>query len=215
MSMQSKHFALFVAASMLVFPSSSVSAWATRSHEDLPKFAQVSEILYRGGQPTKAGLEELKNRGIKTVVSLRHNKNQTLTESNEAKELGLNFKSLPMDGLHKPTPAQVKLFFKTVQDTENQPVFVHCEWGMDRTGVMVALYREEYDHWGAKKAYDEMVKMGFEKKYIWFADSVFDYEAAKNGYASKERPVSVRMLDMYDSTVKWRPGSKSKVNEKQ
>jgi protein tyrosine/serine phosphatase len=47
---------------------------ALRPREDikgLKNFAKVSDILYRGAQPTKEGFAELKKLGIKTVINLR------------------------------------------------------------------------------------------------------------------------------------------------
>jgi protein tyrosine/serine phosphatase len=40
-------------------------------------------------------------------------------------------------------------------------VFVHCYYGDDRTGVMVAIYRIAQEHWTAKQAVLEMHSFGF------------------------------------------------------
>src|SRR5256885_1649694 len=37
----------------------------------VPNFARVSDVLYRGAQPTHEGFLELKKLGVRTVVSLR------------------------------------------------------------------------------------------------------------------------------------------------
>jgi protein tyrosine/serine phosphatase len=44
---------------------------------------------------------------------------------------------------------------------ENYPVLIHCKAGLHRTGVLVALYRMEYDGWSAQRAMDELKECGF------------------------------------------------------
>lgn len=42
-------------------------------------------------------------------------------------------------------------------------VFVHCRWGVDRTGMAVAAYRILTEAWDYDKAVDEMLAHGFHK----------------------------------------------------
>ncbi|HEY9773000.1 MAG TPA: tyrosine-protein phosphatase [Planktothrix sp.] len=172
---------------------------------NLPNFAEVTPELFRGGQPTDEGMSELKARGIKTIISLRHNHGQVFREQQAAESLGLKFVQIPVDGLHKISKHQISAFLNTVEDQANQPCFVHCEFGKDRTGTLVAIYREEAQQWSAKKAYDEMLSKGFESNYVWLADSVFDYEEGKTGTQSKERPSNVRFLDSLEAMIGTRP----------
>jgi protein tyrosine/serine phosphatase len=64
--------------SILVFAfyfvgSSAVAGTFTVTTRDLPNFHEViAHQLYRGGQPTAAGLRALAAMGIKTVVDLRN-----------------------------------------------------------------------------------------------------------------------------------------------
>jgi protein tyrosine/serine phosphatase len=176
--------------------------------KDLPNFAQVAPGLLRGGQPTQRGLEQLKLMGAKTIISLRHNRTQVISEQQKAESLGLTFKRQPMDGLHKPSQTTISEFLSVVQDPANQPVFVHCEYGLDRTGSLIGIYRQEVQKWSAKDAYDEMVRLGFEKKYVWLADAVFDYEEDKLGTLSDERPMNVKVLDSIQSAIGTRPNRK-------
>jgi protein tyrosine phosphatase (PTP) superfamily phosphohydrolase (DUF442 family) len=168
----------------------------------LHNFWQVAPGLYRGAQPDKSQLEGLKQLGIKTVVSLRHNQYQVSKERKQVEALGMTFKHLSMDGLRPPNKATINSFLATAQDRTSQPVFVHCEVGADRTGCLIAIYREAVDDWSAKKAYDEMVSKGFEKKYAWLSDAVFDYEEDHKGIYSKERPANVKLLDSL-RLIKW------------
>jgi protein tyrosine/serine phosphatase len=178
---------------------------SSKTSLDLPNFNNVTPGLFRGGQPTEGGMTQLKTLGIKTIISLRHNRTQVIWEQKKAQALGIDFKRLPMDGLHKPSKKTISEFLKVVQDPANQPVFVHCEYGQDRTGTLIAIYREEVQKWSAKHAYDEMVSRGFETKYAWLADAVFDYEEDKLGTVSGERPKNVKFLDSIETAIGTRP----------
>jgi len=201
----------FLSLLALIIFSSIQPGYAKATRSDLPNFDQVNAVLYRGGQPSDKGLEELKAMGIKTVISLRHNKFEVERERRKAKELGLAFDYIPMDGLHKPSKAKINQFLSIVTNPACQPVFVHCEFGQDRTGTMVAIYREEVQNWSAKHAYDEMVSKGFEKRYAWLADSVFDYEEDKFGARTSDRPANAKMLDSVEQAIGTRPNYKDRI----
>ena len=40
-------------------------------YKELPNFHPVNSGLYRGGQPERGGLEQLKKLGVKTIINLR------------------------------------------------------------------------------------------------------------------------------------------------
>jgi protein tyrosine/serine phosphatase len=48
-------------------------------------------------------------------------------------------------------------------DHARRPIFVHCQHGEDRTGLIVGLYRVETEHWSPAAAYREMIAKGFHK----------------------------------------------------
>ena len=47
-----------------------------------------------------------------------------------------------------------------INDPENQPVFIHCHHGKDRTGTVVACYRISHDGWTAERAKYEAQRYG-------------------------------------------------------
>ncbi len=128
---------------------------------DIPNFYQVDEKLYRGGQPKPAGFQKLKSLGIKTVISLRRKNEKTYNEENTLKNLGINFYNLPMSVYTRPSDEQILSFLETVLNKNNQPVFLHCESGRDRTGAIVAMYRVVISGLTIKQAYKEAKNMGF------------------------------------------------------
>jgi len=74
---------------------------------------------------------------------------------------GMKFYSIPMTASDPPSEITIHQFLQVVNDPANQPVFVHCEDGHIRTGVMTAVYRITHDGWTADQAYAEMKKYHF------------------------------------------------------
>src|ERR1700739_3331039 len=118
---------------------------------------KVSDSLFRGAQPHLSGLGELKKLGITTIVDLRR-ESPPLREQERlrAESLGMHFISIPLGGFSTPTSAQLAKFFSLLRETPVQKIFVHCEFGEDRTGVFIASYRIAFEHWTADQALSEM-----------------------------------------------------------
>ena len=122
----------------------------------ISNFGLVTQALYRGGQPTTEGYRELKQMGVETVVSFRHEKGENTLERRAVEGLGMRFVSLPWHAWDKPTDEEVSRFFRLLAADPSGKVFVHCQQGRDRTGAMVALYRVAVDHWCPASAVAEM-----------------------------------------------------------
>ena len=123
---------------------------------------KVSDHLFRGAQPHLYDLAELKKLGINTIVDLRAESPQTRNrERLKAESLGIHFDSIPVGGFSTPTSAQLAEFFKLLREAPPQTIFVHCEFGEDRTGVFIAAYRIAFDHWSPDQALAEMHAFGF------------------------------------------------------
>ena len=123
---------------------------------------QVTTNLYRGAQPTTAGMAHLRAMGIKTIINLR------AWHSDKDKVAGTGLKSVrfetePWHGDEE----DVVRFLKAVTDTNNLPAFVHCERGADRTGMMCAMYRVVVCGWTKQAAIDEMKNGGFGFSPAW------------------------------------------------
>jgi protein tyrosine/serine phosphatase len=136
----------------------SVSARAETSPVHVNNFARVSNAYYRGGQPEGQNYQELAALGIKTVIDLKHDAG---VESNIVQRSGMRFYSIPLTTTSAPSADSVQTFLKLVNDPSNQPVFVHCQGGRDRTGLMTAIYRVSHDGWDALQAYAEMKQYGY------------------------------------------------------
>jgi tyrosine-protein phosphatase SIW14 len=127
----------------------------------VPNAGKISDVLLRGAQPSAQGLAELKKLGVTTIVDLRGNRGPVNRERAQAESLGMHFIDMPVSGWSPPSNAQVAEFLKLFQKDATQKIFVHCYYGRDRTGVMVAAYRMAQQNWTPDQAASEMDSFGF------------------------------------------------------
>jgi protein tyrosine phosphatase (PTP) superfamily phosphohydrolase (DUF442 family) len=127
----------------------------------VPNAGKISDVLFRGAQPSAQGLAELKKLGVTTIVDLRGNRGPLAWERAQAELLGMRFIDIPVNGWSPPSNAQVAQFLKLFQQDPTQKVFVHCFYGRDRTGVMVAAYRIAQQNWTPDQAVAEMYSFGY------------------------------------------------------
>lgn len=142
----------------------------------LPNLYRVSPTLYRGAQPTAEGIRELERMGVRTLLSLR-----TFHDDPDVLDAG---DSLVRESIRaKPWHAEkedVARFLKIVTDPKKQPVFVHCQQGSDRTGMMCAVYRVVVDGWSKDEAIREMTSddFGFHEAWHNLVRFVREFDAA-------------------------------------
>jgi tyrosine-protein phosphatase SIW14 len=123
---------------------------------------KINDHLYRGAQPDVIGLSELKNLGVNTIVDLRRESTSTLNEEKaRATTLGVRFVSIPLGGFSNPTSEQLAQFFSLLREDPQPTIFVHCQFGEDRSGVFIAAYRIAFEHWTSDQAMKEMLHFGF------------------------------------------------------
>lgn len=128
--------------------------------------AQVSEALWRGAQPTADGFAELEKRGVKTVVSFRHDHDDLPL----LKGTRLKYLRIPSFAFH-PTEANLVTFLKVMENPANWPVYIHCAQGRDRTGFNAAAYRMVMQDWSGEEAVAEM--LGFRFNRVWIRNPGF------------------------------------------
>lgn len=121
---------------------------------------EVTPHLFRGGQPKQAGYEHLKEMGIDIVVDLRLSGKGN--EERDVNKAGMKFVALPWHCLF-PRDEVFAKFLQLLHDNPDKKIFVHCRYGDDRTGMMIAAYRMADEGWTAKEAREEMEKFGFHR----------------------------------------------------
>ena len=136
--------------------------WATPLEAPgLPNLHRVTSQLWRGAQPTTDGLRELDRMGMRTVLSLRAFHSEDPPAGARFACVRISFKAW------HPEDEDVVRFLRIVSDPARQPVFVHCQHGADRTGMMCAIYRVAVCGWTKDEAIAEMTSGGFGFHSIW------------------------------------------------
>lgn len=115
------------------------------------RFCQVTEdVLWRGGKPDKVGAAWLIEHGVKTIVNLEllHDDLPIIAQASikTAKTFKVGyFRVKDWEPLPVLAPSvedeHVVHFLAIASQAENQPVYVHCRSGQNRTGIMVAAFR--------------------------------------------------------------------------
>jgi protein tyrosine phosphatase (PTP) superfamily phosphohydrolase (DUF442 family) len=162
-----------------VLPSPDLSRWNLpvlhQAGQEIFNVHMVTPGLLRGGQPSLQGFKLLKQAGVKTIVNLRNEETLVNQEATQTRNMGLNYVSIPLDVFNRPSDAAVQQFLTVVCDPNNQPVYVHCLHGQDRTGTMCGIYRLTQQGWPLAATYNEMVSYGFKPFLGQLRQTVIDY----------------------------------------
>jgi protein tyrosine/serine phosphatase len=154
---------------------------------ELPNFHKVTEKLYRGGQPQSGGMKRLAQLRIRSVINLRGEDEMARREQKEAESANLRYFNVSLPGLGAPSDEQVARVMALIDNPENQPVFIHCKRGSDRTGTIVALYRISHEGWTAQRAVAEAKTHGM--SWIEFGMRSYIKNYYKQRIAAQARPV--------------------------
>jgi len=153
-----------------------VTAHSSEKIYNLPGLANVGRVapgVFRGAAPGKEGFATLKAMGIRTVIDMR----TTASEQKEVEAAGMRAIAVPIvmtrDGLREKVEHVVAL----MADPANQPVYVHCRHGQDRTGIVVAAYRMKQQGWSLADAEAEMQSFGFNDVWANFKKFIRQYGA--------------------------------------
>lgn len=149
----------------------------------------VPERVYRSGQLTESGFAEAVQRyHLRTVINLQDEfpdpdiargyfTARTIKEKQLCDRLGVRYIFIAPDLVpRRQAPAErpeaIDQFLAVMDDPQAYPVLIHCKAGLHRTGVMVAVYRMEYQGWTPLEAVREMKANGFGE---WVCSSANDY----------------------------------------
>jgi tyrosine-protein phosphatase SIW14 len=100
------------------------------------RFDRVDEGVYRGGQPSAGEMRDMVARyRIRTVVKLNPN-----LEGRDVVPDGVKLVYTPLSVVFTPDEDEVRRILDEI-DRAEKPVYVHCQHGQDRTGMIIALYR--------------------------------------------------------------------------
>jgi len=157
---------LYLALWSLIFFLDFTNLWAL----DIPNYLQVTDKISRGGRPGRSDLQELYRSRYKLIINLENNVQAVNRENGWARDIGIEDVSLPMEWKTGPNDKQIDEILALLTDPSKMPVFIHCTHGQDRTGLLIGLYRVLVQKWDPKKAYDEMVALGFHPEFSALTD---------------------------------------------
>ncbi len=135
--------------------------WAEKINA--PAFHNLHKVdanVYRSEQPKGKGMHQLDSIGIKTLLNLRQTKRDKAKKTNLALvHVGMNAWTISY--------ADIVAGVKAIAQAK-KPVLVHCKYGSDRTGCIIAAYRISKCNWTKEEAIKELREGGFgfhEKNY--------------------------------------------------
>ncbi|MEP6827099.1 MAG: dual specificity protein phosphatase family protein [Aestuariivirga sp.] len=166
---------------LLVFPEAACSAQKLRvlsPCQGAPdcNFYRVNPRLYRSSQPYAASLKEMVQRyHIRGVVNLQW---YGWSDKTYAQGLAVDEVDVPFWGLWHQSDMQDRVVtaLRAIRRLQRKgPVLVHCNYGADRTGIVIAMYRVIYQGWTRQHAQDEMKYKPFKANVnLHFWDFVTD-----------------------------------------
>jgi protein tyrosine/serine phosphatase len=114
--------------------------------------------------------------GVKTVINLRDDFDPR--EALWVRDAGMEY-LLITTNCRDIRPAQIATFMRRMReyqkDPQRWPVFVHCHYGKDRTGLYVAVWRIAEERWGRGEAINELTSYGHSPDNSLFCPHVAPY----------------------------------------
>ncbi len=153
---------LFVAFLAMVVLSSCSGTGGHTSPSTLPRLVEVVPgKIWRGGQPTAAGFDELQKLGVKRIIKL--NTGGVKAERREAALRGMEVVHYPVNFYRQTLACPDACMLNTLVTSldAEEKTYIHCTHGQDRTGLVVGLYRTRCQHQHPDVVYREMMECGF------------------------------------------------------
>jgi protein tyrosine/serine phosphatase len=164
-------------------------------------FHEIEVGVYRGARPDESNIAYLTslqpqaNSRSLTVIDLEGGDPLFLqafetgeysewieNENQWALQAGLDFEWQPLNSANTVNQDEVKkidhvlsLMKRAFKDASHYQVYIHCEYGVDRTGLVAALFRVEVEGWSPQKAYQEWQSYGHTGIADWLITHDLDY----------------------------------------
>lgn len=163
--------------------------------------SEVSRGIFRGPRPTPDDIRALAQNGIIYILNLQGGDIKTprwlgflayviprfepgetravrRAEEDAAKnDNRIGYLNVPLDSLDPVDPHEAKeidQILSVIHEAKNKPIYVHCEHGKDRTGLVIALYRIRHEGMSIEDARQEWQKMGHNGFWDWVLTGSLD-----------------------------------------
>ena len=102
---------------------------------------KLSDSFYCGSEIGGKEVENIAQRGIKVVVDLKvQSKKNIQNLMNLCKKNEVLYQNIPINIFGKPAASMEQIINVIKKATKENPVYVHCKYGEDRTGFVRGLY---------------------------------------------------------------------------
>jgi protein tyrosine/serine phosphatase len=187
-----------------------LQARISQASQVIPNFRVVSPSVFRGGNPVmnnQNGLAVLAAANVAIDIDLQGGDIQGLRhpsswftyfidpgdrvymrhkEKEVAEKNGIKFINLPLDSRFPVTCEEDEKINQVLdimkKATPEKSVFVHCQHGKDRTGLVIALYQVLYQGKNQAEAYHEWESMGHTNISKILTGSLDDYFFARTSH---------------------------------
>ncbi|MBF0546584.1 MAG: hypothetical protein HQM08_19215 [Candidatus Riflebacteria bacterium] len=130
----------------------------------------IDDLLFVGGNPfhpqsppnssSVVGkmMEHLYSCGIRSVICLHVPTDDKMVKEEErlAEAAGLKTIRVPMNSERVPSASETELIFSLIRGK----AYVHCQWGADRTGAVVAKYLRAFFGYSGREAWKAIIEKG-------------------------------------------------------
>jgi len=135
---------------------------------------EVSPGIYRGPAPESAAdYRQLSALGIRTVLDIRPFRRRDRQRESECLQArGIFYVNAPVS-FQPERDGSAERALRTLTSAQRHPIYLHCQLGRDRSGLIIGLYRVRCQGWSRQAAYCEMKRFGFRsffrglERYFW------------------------------------------------
>jgi hypothetical protein len=135
---------------------------------------EVAPGIYRGPAPkTAADFRQLRHLGVRTVMDVRKFRRRLREETCRCvRAYGMRYVWAPI-GFRPERDCSPDRAVRLLANSQLHPIYIHCELGRDRSGLVIGLYRVRCQGWSVCAAYAEMQRFGFNERlrgldrYFW------------------------------------------------
>jgi len=160
-----------------------------RGQGPLPyNYRVIDSTIHAGGHPLNPStefrntdeqalqiMEYLKSRGVKTYIDLENTWWIQKRYKRLLKQAGIQRLQVPMHAFKVPNEQE----WEKIKEAMQEPVYIHCKWGADRTGAVIGRYLVEEMGYTSKEAYEAVITGGSHAGYIGGLKQGLPYENLK------------------------------------